>query len=222
MTTINVVKNVLDANDRIAEQNRALFDEKNLYVINLMSSPGAGKTTLVEKTIEALKRRYAIGVIEGDVQDTYDADRIAAHEVPVVQINTGGDCHIDGNMIRDTFGNFDFDALDLLIVENVGNLVCPAEFKVGENEKVMLLSTPEGADKPAKYPLMFHESAALLINKMDLMPYVDFDMDKARHDAGVINPDLEIFEVSCKSGEGLDDWIAWLENRIETFRQHKG
>ena len=215
---INVVKNVLDANNRIAMENRALFDEKNIFVINLMSSPGAGKTTLVEETIKALKDRFSIAVIEGDIQDTYDADRIAKFDIPVVQINTGGACHIDGNMIRETFPDFNLDEIDFIINENVGNLVCPAEFSIGENIKVMILSTPEGADKPMKYPLMFKESTALIINKTDLMPYVNFDMEKAVKDAMSINPDLNIFKVSCKTGEGLDRWVSWMTSQIERFK----
>ncbi len=218
MTTISVVKNILDANERIAQENRKLFDEKKVYVINLMSSPGAGKTTLVEKTILAMQNKYKIGVIEGDIQDTYDADRVAKLGIPVVQINTGGACHIDGNMVRETLPTFDLDATDLLIVENVGNLVCPAEFKLGENTKVMILSTPEGADKPAKYPLMFHESSVAVINKIDLMPYVDFDLEKAKKDARKINRNLQIFEVSCKTGSGLDAWFSWLEEQIKGFK----
>ncbi|MGP8152956.1 MAG: hydrogenase nickel incorporation protein HypB [Smithella sp.] len=216
---VTVVKNVLDANDRIAAENRELFDRHKVYVINLMSSPGAGKTTLVEKTIAALKDKYRIGVIEGDIQDTYDADRIAKLGIPVVQINTGGACHIDGNMIREALPTFDLSKTDLLIIENVGNLVCPAEFKIGENVKIMLLSTPEGADKPAKYPLMFQESSALLINKMDLIPYVDFDLAKARRDALALHKDLKIFEVSCKTAAGLETWIAWLTQRIDAFKK---
>jgi hydrogenase nickel incorporation protein HypB len=216
---VTVVKNVLDANDRIAAENRELFDRHKVFVINLMSSPGAGKTTLVEKTIAALKDKYRIGVIEGDIQDTYDADRIAKLGIPVVQINTGGACHIDGNMIREALPTFDLSKTDLLIIENVGNLVCPAEFKIGENVKIMLLSTPEGADKPAKYPLMFQESSALLINKMDLMQYVDFDLEKARRDALALHKDLKIFEVSCKTAAGLESWIAWLTQRIDAFRK---
>jgi hydrogenase nickel incorporation protein HypB len=216
---VTVVKNVLDANDRIAAENRELFDRHKVFVINLMSSPGAGKTTLVEKTIAALKDKYRIGVIEGDIQDTYDADRIAKLDIPVVQINTGGACHIDGNMIREALPTFDLSKTDLLIIENVGNLVCPAEFKIGENVKIMLLSTPEGADKPAKYPLMFQESSALLINKMDLMQYVDFDLEKARRDALALHKDLKIFEVSCKTAAGLETWIAWLTQRIDAFKK---
>ena len=215
---ISVVKNVLDANNRIATENRALFDANKIYVINLMSSPGAGKTTLVERTIDALKSTYRIAVIEGDIQDTCDAERVAAHGVPAVQINTGGSCHIDGNMVREALQSLNLDEIDFLIVENVGNLVCPAEFSVGENIKMMLLSTPEGADKPSKYPLMFHESSALIINKTDLLPYVDFDMDKAKRVSAAINPQLEIFAVSCKTGQGLDGFYQWLKNRIEAFK----
>ena len=215
---INVVKNVLDANNRIALENRALFDEKKIFVINLMSSPGAGKTTLVEETITALKDKFRIAVIEGDIQDTYDADRIAKFDIPVAQINTGGACHIDGNMIRETFPGFNLDEIDFIINENVGNLVCPAEFSIGENIKVMILSTPEGADKPMKYPLMFKESTALIINKTDLMTYVNFDMGKAVKDAMSINPDLNIFKVSCKTGEGLDKWVSWMTSQIERFK----
>jgi hydrogenase nickel incorporation protein HypB len=215
---VTVVKNVLDANARIAAENRKLFDEKKIYVINLMSSPGAGKTSLVEKTIMALRDRYRIAVIEGDIQDTYDADRVAALGIPAVQINTGGACHIDGNMIREALPALDLNKIDLLISENVGNLVCPAEFKIGENAKVMILSTPEGADKPAKYPLMFQESAVMIINKIDLTPYVDFDLEKARRDALTLNRQLKIFEVSCKTGQGLENWVQWLAGEIEAFR----
>ncbi|MBW2709052.1 MAG: hydrogenase nickel incorporation protein HypB [Deltaproteobacteria bacterium] len=212
---VSVVKNILAANDRIAQENRAIFDEKNLLVFNLMSSPGAGKTSLLEKTIGALKDQINMGVIEGDIQSSQDAERIAQKGVPVVQINTGGACHLDGNMIRDTFHEFDFDALDLLVVENVGNLVCPAEFKVGEDFKVMILSVTEGEDKPAKYPLMFHESKALLINKIDLLPYVDCSVERIREESLKVNPDLVIFEVSCTTEEGLDAWYDWLKDELK-------
>ncbi len=212
---VSVVKNILAANDRIAQENRAIFDEKNLLVFNLMSSPGAGKTSLLEKTIDALKDQLKMGVIEGDIQSSQDAERIAQKGVPAVQINTGGACHLDGNMIRDTFREFDFDALDLLVVENVGNLVCPAEFKVGEDFKVMILSVTEGEDKPAKYPLMFHESKALLINKIDLLPYVDCSVERIREESLKVNPDLVIFEVSCKTEEGLDAWYDWLKGELK-------
>lgn len=212
---ISVVRDILEANERIAQQNRELFDENKLLVFNLMSSPGAGKTSLLERTIDALKDDIRIGIIEGDIQSSQDAERIAQKGVPAVQINTGGACHLDGNMIRDTFDEFDFDALDLLVVENVGNLVCPAEFKVGEDFKTMILSVTEGDDKPAKYPLMFHESKVLLINKIDLLPYVDCRVEKIEEESKKINPDLKIFRVSCKTGEGLEEWFEWLRGRIK-------
>jgi hydrogenase nickel incorporation protein HypB len=216
---ISVVKNILEANDRIAQQNRALFDEKGVTVINLMSSPGAGKTSLLEKTIAALRQHLTLGVIEGDIQSSKDAERIARLDIPVVQINTGGACHLDGNMIRDTFGEFDLEALDLLVVENVGNLVCPAEFKVGEDFKAMILSITEGDDKPAKYPLMFHESSVLLINKIDLLPYVDCTVQAIREEALKINPHLVIFEISCKTGIGLDAWYDWLKQEVRSRKR---
>jgi hydrogenase nickel incorporation protein HypB len=221
VATISVVKQVLDANDRIAAGNRCLFDEKGIFVINLMSSPGAGKTTLVERTIEGLKDKYSIAVIEGDIQDTYDAERVAKLGIPVVQINTGGGCHIDANMVQEALSDLALDGVDLLINENVGNLVCPAEFKIGENAKIMILSTPEGADKPSKYPLMFHESSVLLINKMDLMPYVSFDLNKAKADSLKCNPHLKIFEVSCKTNVGLTSWLAWITDQIEQYKQSR-
>ena len=210
---ISVVRDILEANDRIAQQNRELFDENGLLVINLMSSPGAGKTSLLERTISALKQDLNIGVIEGDIQSSQDAERIAQTGIPVVQINTGGACHLDGNMIRDTFGEFSFKDLDLLVVENVGNLVCPAEFQVGEDFKAMILSVTEGDDKPAKYPLMFHESSVLLINKIDLLPHVDCSVKKIKADSLKINPELAIFEISCKTGEGIEDWFNWVRAR---------
>ncbi len=211
---VSLVANILKANDRIAEQNKQLFNEKRILVINIMSAPGAGKTTLIEQTIRALQGEFQIAVIEGDIQSTYDADKIAATGVPVVQINTGGACHLDGNMISQTFDRLNFDAMDLLIIENVGNLVCPAEFNMGEDFKIMLLSVPEGDDKPLKYPLMFLESSALLINKIDLLPYVDCSIEKIRTESLKINSGLAIFEISAKRGEGLADWLDWLKIKI--------
>jgi len=211
---VKVLANILGANDRVAEENSRMFKENGVFVINIMSSPGAGKTTLLEKTLAALKDKYRIGVIEGDVATAADAERIEALGVPVVQINTGEMCHLDGSMIREALPEFDLKALDLLIVENVGNLVCPAEFKVGEDHKVMLLSVAEGDDKPKKYPLMFHESSVLIINKTDLLPYTNFDMAKATSDSLGINPRLSIYPVSCRTGEGLDAWYGWLEANL--------
>lgn len=211
---VTLVTNILHANERIAEQNKRLFDDKGILAINIMSAPGAGKTTLIEHTIHALKSDYQIAVIEGDIQSTHDADKIAATGVPVVQINTGGACHLDGNMISQTFDRFDFEVTDLLIIENVGNLVCPAEFNLGEDFKVMLLSVPEGDDKPLKYPMMFHESSVLLINKIDLLPYVDCSTEKIRNESLKINPNLAIFEISARRGEGLAGWLDWLKMKI--------
>ncbi len=217
MNRIKVVKNILDANHRIAEENRRLFDEKDIFVANLMSSPGAGKTSFLENILPALKSKYRVGIIEGDIQDTYDAERISRLNVPVVQINTGGACHIDGNMVKETFHDLPLDDVDLLILENVGNLVCPAEFSIGENLKIMLLSVPEGDDKPMKYPLMFKVSRALIINKIDLLPFVPFSLEKAKNNALKINPKLNLFDISCKTGEGLEDFLRWFEKEIDAY-----
>lgn len=212
---ISVVRNVLEANDRIARENRDIFKKNGMWVMNLMSSPGAGKTSLLEKTVEVMKGKLEIGVIEGDIQSSEDAERMAEKGVPVVQINTNGACHLDANMIRETFGEFDFKEIDLLVVENVGNLVCPAEFNVGEDVKVMILSVAEGDDKPSKYPLIFRESKVLLINKIDLLPYVNCSLERIKADSLKINPDLTIFEISCKTGEGIDDWCNWLMENVK-------
>jgi len=212
---ISVVKNILEANQRIAEENRRKFEESGLMVINLMSSPGAGKTTLLEKTIHLLKDQHKVGVVEGDIQSTYDAERISRTGAPVVQINTGGACHLDSNMVQEALKDLDIQDLDLLFIENVGNLVCPAEFHLGENFKAMILSVAEGDDKPLKYPMMFQESRILLINKMDLLPFCDCDVNLMEERARKINPSLQIFRVSCRTGEGLENWIAWLRDEIK-------
>ncbi len=216
MVKIPVVRDILEANDRIAAENRRIFDENKVFVLNLMSAPGAGKTSLLERTVDALKGEMGIGVIEGDIQSSIDAERLSKHGIPTVQINTDGACHLDGNMIQGTFSHFDFKTIDLLIVENVGNLVCPAEFKMGEDHKIMILSIAEGDDKPEKYPLMFHESSVLLINKIDLLPYVNCDANKIRESSLNINPDLTIFEISCKTQEGLVEWYQWLKEKVHT------
>jgi hydrogenase nickel incorporation protein HypB len=207
---IPVIKNILEANDRISEENRRLFKKEGVAVINLMSSPGSGKTSLLERTIDAVKDRIRMAVIEGDIQSTRDAERIAKKGIPAVQINTDGACHLDGNMIRAALASLDLSELDLLVVENVGNLVCPAEFNLGEDHKITMLSVTEGEDKPEKYPLMFHESSVLLINKIDLLPYVDCSVEAIREVSLRINPRLEIFEISCRTGEGIDRWAEWL------------
>ena len=211
---ISVVKNILEANQRIAEENRKRFSENRVMAINLMSSPGAGKTSLLERTIQALKREFRVGVVEGDIQSTYDAERIGRTGVPVVQINTGGACHLDSNMVQEALGRLDVRNLDFLFIENVGNLVCPAEFNLGENFKAMILSVAEGDDKPLKYPLMFRESSVLLINKIDLLPFCDCNPDLIEERALKINPRLAIFRISCRSGEGLEKWKDWLCQQI--------
>jgi hydrogenase nickel incorporation protein HypB len=210
---VNVVTKILEANERIAAENALFFKDHGVFVINIMSSPGAGKTTLIENTIKSLKGKLRVGVIEGDIQGTSDAERIGALGVPVVQINTGGACHLDANMIRQALADFPIGEMDLLIIENVGNLVCPAEFNVGEDAKVMLLSLAEGDDKPLKYPLMFQQSKLLLINKMDLRPHLEVSVEKIREDALSLNRALEIIEVSARKGDGLDKWLLWLKDR---------
>jgi hydrogenase nickel incorporation protein HypB len=212
---VRLVTNILEANDRIAEQNKKIFKEAGVFVINIMSAPGAGKTTLIEKTIQALKDKIKIGVIEGDIAGTDDAQRIENLGVPVVQINTGGACHLDANMIHEVMSDLPLKELDLVIIENVGNLVCPAEFKVGEDMKAMLLSIAEGDDKPLKYPLMFQESSALILNKIDLLPYTNANLDKIKKDSLSLNHNLKIFEVSCKTGEGLSNWTNWLQSLVK-------
>lgn len=211
---LKVASKILDANERIAKENRRLFDDAGVYVVNLMSSPGAGKTSLLESTIKRLAGKIKIGVIEGDITGTDDAIRIEKLNIPVVQINTGGACHLDANMINEVLNDLPLKGLDMLFIENVGNLVCPAEFNIGEDIKVMILSLTEGDDKPLKYPLMFQESSALIINKIDLKQFLNANVDKIRKDAISLNPSIKVFEVSCKTGEGIEDWIKWLQTLI--------
>lgn len=212
---VSVVKNILDANDRIAAENRHIFDQHNLFVMNLMSGPGAGKTTLLEQLGTALAHEKSIGVIEGDIQSTLDAERVAATGISAVQIETDGACHLDANMIRSSLKELDLSKLDLLIIENVGNLVCPAEFNIGEDCKVMLLSVTEGDDKPYKYPLMFKESRVLLISKIDLLPHLRCDTQKIKKAALSINPAITIFEISSYTGQGLNEWHQWVLKQIK-------
>lgn len=213
MTKVKVVTRILEANDRIAEENRKIFKKAGLFVINLMSAPGAGKTTLLERTIQALSGTLKIGVIEGDITGSDDAERILSTGAPAVQINTGGACHLDANMVSEVLNDIPLRDLDMVVIENVGNLVCPAEFDVGEDIKVMLLSITDGHDKPLKYPLMFRESSALVLNKTDLLPYMNVDIEKIKNDALSLNPSLKIFEVSCKTGDGLGQWVEWLRGQ---------
>lgn len=221
MAQINVpvVRNILQANERIAAENRRRFDEAGMYVLNLMSSPGAGKTSLLEKTIEALSGRIGIAVIEGDLQSSYDAERIQSKGVQAVQINTDGGCHLDGNMIQIALDSLDLSPVDLLIIENVGNLVCPAEFNLGEHDKIMILSVTEGDDKPLKYPLMFQLCSVLLVNKIDLLPYTDCNMGKIHERARQLNGNQKVFEISCRTGEGFAPWLAWVESKVAEHKK---
>lgn len=214
MAEIQVMKNILGENDRIAAENQAMFAAKGVYVLNLMGSPGAGKTSLLEKTMENLKNTLKMAVIEGDLFTSKDADRIERHGVPVIQINTAGGCHLDAPMVQKVARQMDLDNLDLLIVENVGNLVCPAEFAVGEDDKAVVLSVTEGDDKPMKYPLIFKESAVAILNKADILPYCNFDMAAAREDITTLHPGIQIIEAACTSGQGIAEWCAWLTEKV--------
>jgi hydrogenase nickel incorporation protein HypB len=212
--TLKVDEDILNANDKLADALRSRFDASQVFVMNLMSSPGAGKTSVILRIIEALSNKYKIGVIEGDIASDVDARKIAKVDVDVVQINTSGACHLDANMILSAAETIGLKGRQLLIIENVGNLVCPAEFRLGENVKVMILSIPEGHDKPLKYPLMFTESAALILNKIDLLPHTDFDMDELRKTVTAMNPTIRIFPVSAKTGEGVEGFVGWLEEKM--------
>lgn len=214
--TLNVNEDILSANDILAENLKAKFDNSRVFVMNLMSSPGAGKTSLILKIIEALSGKFEIGVIEGDIASDVDAQKVQSTSVDVVQINTKGACHLDANMILSAADSLGLDGKQLVIIENVGNLVCPAEFKLGEDVKVMILSIPEGHDKPLKYPLMFTESNALVLNKIDLLPYTDFSMEELRKTVLAMNPSIQIFPVSAKTGEGMEKLTEWLGNKISS------
>ena len=214
---INVIQDILQANDRIAAENYKIFQKNRNLVLNLMSSPGAGKTSLLEKTAEMLQGKLRLGVIVGDLETTRDADRISKYNIPAIQLTTGNACHLDANMVSYALPHLELEKLDVLVIENVGNLVCPAEFILGEDYKIMILSVTEGDDKPLKYPMMFHESKLLLINKVDLIPYTNFNIEEARVNARKINPDIDIIEISCTQGTGLDQWIRWLAD----LRQQK-
>ncbi|MBI5119217.1 hydrogenase nickel incorporation protein HypB [Candidatus Poribacteria bacterium] len=218
---VTVLNNILEANDIIADEIRGILAPNRVLAINMMSSPGAGKTTLLERTIERLKADgVRVGVIEGDIATTRDSDRLRKFDVPIVQINTGSACHLDANMTKSALTNLDCSSIDVLFVENVGNLVCPAEFKIGEDHKVMLLSVTEGDEKPLKYPLMFRESSAMLINKIDLLPYTNFKMDEAKENALRINPRLMILPLSCTTGQGLDAWLNWVKAELAAKRKN--
>jgi len=218
MSQVKIVENILKANDQIAFQNRLQLDTHDVWAVNLMASPGAGKTSLLMCTAEALRGRLRVGAISGDTASQVDAERIATVGIPTIQINTGGGCHLDANMLQAALAQLPLDEIDLLLIENVGNLVCPANVKLGEHLDVVITSIPEGDDKPYKYPNIFVRVDAVVINKIDLLPYLDFDMEGFKKVVWGMNPNAQIFEVSCKTGAGLDVWVDWLMSK----RANKG
>jgi len=212
---IKVVKDILGANEEVAEKNRQLLDGNKAFAVNLMSSPGAGKTSLILQTIKALKGKVKIGVIEGDVSSSVDAEAVAKEGVPVIQINTDGGCHLDANMIANVLGKIPLQDIDLLFIENVGNLICPAEFALGAHKKAVISSFPEGDDKPLKYPLMFHVADVVLLNKIDLSPYLKFDSDAFSQAIKGMNKKAEILPISCTTGQGIEQWASWLLTQMK-------
>jgi hydrogenase nickel incorporation protein HypB len=211
---IPVVKDILSANDQVAAENRAVFDADGVFVLNLMASPGAGKTSLILSTVDHLPDELCPGVIEGDLASTIDADTIAARGVPVVQVNTGGSCHLDAPMIRTAMPNLPLDKINLLFIENVGNLVCTADFALGADLAVVVASAPEGHDKPYKYPGMFASADAVVLNKADLLEVFEFDLEYFRRGLEMVNPGVPFFVVSCRTGDGIQDWVTWLSDRV--------
>jgi hydrogenase nickel incorporation protein HypB len=222
MAQIDVSKPILDLNERLAAENRERFDSAGVFVLDLLASPGAGKTSTILATIAALRERYGIAVIEGDIASKVDAEKVKAHGIPAVQINTGGACHLESDMIKRAVAALELDQLDLIIIENVGNLVCPTEFNLGEHAKVMILSVPEGHDKPYKYPGIFQTSEAVILNKVDTMPVFDFDEEEFRGVVRSLNPKAPIFPISATKGEGVSAWAEWLAERIEVVRLAAG
>ena len=220
---IKVVRRVLDVNEKMADENRELFNQHGIFVLNMMSSPGSGKTTTLEKTLAAIMPEIRCAVIVGDICTTNDADRLAVSGAPVVQINTdefGGDCHLAAHVIEKAARSIDLHDLDLLIVENVGNLVCPAEFDIGEDARAVILSVTEGEDKPLKYPLMFRESDVAILNKTDLLPYLDYDVAEAVNSIRQVHPDMPVFEMSSKTEAGMGPWLEWLKGQVRQKREN--
>lgn len=218
---IQVVENILGANEQLAAQNRARLEDARVYAINLMASPGAGKTSLIERTVTGLSDRFRLAVVDGDIATNIDADRAAAAGATAVQINTGGDCHLDAVMLRGALEKLDLERLDLLIVENVGNLICPASFQLGTHQDVLIASVPEGDDKPYKYPTMYRGVDTLVINKVDLLPYVDFDMDYFRRGVEGLNPGLKTFSLSCRTEDGVPAWLDWVAESVRRYQQER-
>jgi hydrogenase nickel incorporation protein HypB len=211
---IKIMKNILDRNQNKAGEVRNLLEAKKVLMVNLISSPGAGKTTLLERTCEELNKKFRIGIIEGDITTDRDAQRLKKYNVPIVVINTEGGCHLDSHSISKVLGSFDLDNLDVLFVENVGNLICPSQFDLGETFKLAIVSTTEGDDKPGKYPMLFREAKAVLLNKIDLIPYTNFKKESFNSDLKNINGQVPLFEISCTRGDGLKEWIKWISNQI--------
>jgi hydrogenase nickel incorporation protein HypB len=213
-----MVKNILAGNDQLAERNRECFQSAGVLVVNVMASPGAGKTSLITRTIQSLGPSLQVGVIEGDIAGSIDAEKVLeAGAAEAIQINTGGNCHLEAGMIQKALENLDLGALDILLIENVGNLICPTHWSLGEHLKVCLLSTPEGHDKPVKYPEIFAACDAILVNKIDLLAWVDFNRDLFYESVRALNPGAPVFELSCRSGQGIDDWITWLREKQRTL-----
>jgi hydrogenase nickel incorporation protein HypB len=219
---ITIKESILGANDERAAVNRKRLDSHGILTINIMSSPGAGKTSLILQTIKRLGPRTRVAVIEGDVASSIDAEKVHQQGAPVVQINTAGGCHLEAGMVEKALDNLPLDKIDLLFIENVGNLICPAEFALGEHKKVMLLSTPEGSDKPYKYPTMFSGADVVLVSKVDILPYLDFDVNAFNKAVTGLNPDVKIFNISARTGEGLKGWISWLQNEIKQMKTGHG
>jgi hydrogenase nickel incorporation protein HypB len=211
---IQVVRKILEANEQMSSDLQSTFASHSILALNLMSSPGAGKTALLERTLADLRGEFTMAVIEGDIQTTNDAERIAATGAQTLQINTDGACHLDSSMVLEAVNRTDLQKLDILFIENVGNLVCPAAFNLGEDCKIAILSVPEGDDKPEKYPTMFEQAGVLLVNKIDLLPYLDFDTERIRSSIGRINRDLRVFELSARTGEGMEAWYDWLRSAV--------
>ncbi len=220
MKKIEVIRNILEANEIIARRNQQLLDRHKVFAINIMSSPGAGKTSLIQQTLTRLKGRLSIAVVEGDVASTVDAEKVQSDAKAVIQINTRNmpeSCSLMAAMIESALKDIPLDDIDLLLIENVGNLICPSEFILGEHKRVVISSLPEGDDKPIKYPLIFIDADAVIINKMDLLPHVDFDIDAFRHSVAGLHPEAEIFELSCKTGEGVDRWCSWILAQVKSY-----
>ncbi len=217
-TRIPIVENILSANDRIAQRNREMLDQSGVYAINIMASPGAGKTSFILKTLETLNGRLKLGVIEGDLASSIDAEKAMAAGLPAVQINTGGECHLDAVMLADALPALPLPDLDLVVVENVGNLICPANFQIGTHLNVLIASIPEGDDKPYKYPGMYRDVQVLIINKIDLLPYVPFNMDYFKKGVEILNPGVAAFPVSCKTGENMNAWVDWLMKKVDAAK----